>query len=211
MKNIFCVNYFVELFQLLFSQQGTLTITILALSAIGIVRQFCLVIRFWISDKLFVNAFIRNAAGYIEGYCNNTDNNPQAVYLVRNYEKFSKIIGTDRIDFPEIDIVSSIRYNTYSSSNEYTKILRRLTVLFHEWDARRISKRWVMLIELIFPILFWFFRGVEYIVMLITYILKELGFKEIQSEGKVIKVLSVIFTIVTGLASLFSYLNIELF
>ena len=69
MKNIFCVNYFVELFQLLFSQQGTLTITILALSAIGIVRQFCLVIRFWISDKLFVNAFIRNAAGY----CNNTD------------------------------------------------------------------------------------------------------------------------------------------
>lgn len=141
----------------------------------------------------------------------NTDNNPQAVYLVRNYEKFSKIIETDRIDFPEIDIVSSIRYNTYSSSNEYTKILRRLIVLFHEWDARRISKRWVMLIELIFPILFWFFRGVEYIVMLITYILKELGFKEIQSEGKVIRVLSVIFTIVTGLASLFSYLNIELF
>lgn len=197
-----------ELFEGLSDSQKATTCFLVALCFIGVIRQLWLNLRYWITDKRFVKKFLKNASSYVEGFANNTDNNMAAQYVVRKHSAIYSLFGEDRVDLPECDLANSIRYENVHTTQKFDDIMRRLAVTSLEWDEQRLHTRWVMLIQLFVPVLFWLFRGIECFFILLAYLLNELGFKNVRAEGGLMHILSIIFTIVTGLASLFSYLGI---
>ena len=66
--------------------------------------------------------------------------------------------------------------------------------------------------QLLIPVLFWLFRGIEAVLLLVAYMLKELGFevKDEVRKSRIIRITGVIFTFIAGMASLLSYLKIDL-
>lgn len=199
-------NQVIFCFCALDTKQQVLLVAILCLTTAGIVRQIYLCLCFWILDSRFVDRFLINASQYVELFINNGDNNLQAHYIVRKCHKFTDILGRDRIDYPEIELKNSIKYNSVHSASGYDQVLRSLAVVQLEWDEKRKTKRWINLLELIIPI-FWLFRGMECVFMLLAYLLNELGIEIVKVDGGFVRILSIIFTIITGLASLFSYLH----
>lgn len=204
------MNQILNWLEKLSGDQIVWTYLLFALCIIGIFRQLYLCIRYWISDPIRVNKFLKQSSLYVDGIFNGTNNNLQAQYIIRKYNSIHLLFGEDRILFPECDIANSITFNNVNTRNKYDDILRKLATTYLEWDEKRRSTRWLMLLQLIFPLIFWLFRGIECIFILLAYLLKELGFKEMSTKGSVVKILTIIFTIITGLASLFSYLHIDI-
>lgn len=185
------------------------TYILVLLCFIGLIRQLYLCIRYWISDPIRVKEFLKQSSLYVEGIFNGTNNNLQAQYIIRKHHSIYSIFGENRVLFPECEIANSITFNNVNTRKAYDDILRQLATTYLEWDEKRKSARWLMLLQLLIPFIFWLFRGIECIIILLAYLLKELGFKKINAKGDVVKILSIIFTIITGLASLFSYLHID--
>ena len=181
------------------------------LLCLGIVRQLLLCIRYWITDLHKVRKFLQQSSSYVDGLFSGTDNNPQAQYIIRKYHSIGLLFGKDRVILPECDMANSIIFNNVRTRKEYDDIIRQLATTYLEWDEKRRNAKWLMLIQLLIPVVFWLFRGIECIILLFAYFLQELGFKKINTNGIAIKILSTLFTVATGLASLFAYLNINIF
>lgn len=204
------MNQILNWLEKLSGNQIVWTYLLFALCIIGLLRQLYLCIRYWISDPIKVNEFLKQSSSYVDSIFNGTSNNLQAQYIIRKHHSIFKIFGGDRVLLPECDIANSITFNNVNTRNKYDDILRELATTYLEWDEKRRSTRWLMLLQLIFPLIFWLFRGIECIFILLAYLLKELGFEEMSTKGSVVKILTIIFTIITGLASLFSYLHINI-
>lgn len=188
------------------------TILLLVLCTIGIVRCIWLCLCSWFFDISFISKYIAVANSYFLNFRNNENIEEESEYLVRRLEKITDILGKDRIDYPEIDLVSGIKYNSFYSPFKVDSIIRLLRATCLEWDERRKRKRWHYLLQLLFPILFWLLRGIEAILQFIAYLIKELGWNyNDEKKVRLITILSYIFTFITGMASLLSYMKIELF
>lgn len=143
---------------------------------------------------------------------NNKNNAKECAYILRMSNKATSVLGYDRIDYPEIDIFSGIKYRTIYCEQKVNSMVDLLHAVCLEWDQKRQSKRWAFLVQLLIPVLFWLFRGIEAVLLLVAYMLKELGFELKNEVGKrrVIRIIGVIFTFITGMTSLLSYLKIDL-
>lgn len=191
--------------------QQVWTLTLAVLCLIGIVRLFWLLLRSWFVDVRFVNEFLGAAHSFAIKYSNGGDNAEECAYLIRMRETATDILGRDRISFPEVELVSAIKHKTIYSDTKAENIVDQLHAVCLEWDQKRKGKRTLYLVELLIPVFFWLFRGFEAVLRFLSYLLRELGWKsEDYEKSKLIKVLSFLFTLITGLASLLSYLKIDL-
>ena len=203
---------FIEWYNTLSSGQQVLTWILVAICGIGVLRLIWFNFRYWILDILFVNRYLGMAKLFAQKFRNNNNNAAECTYLLRMREKVTNVLGNNRIDFPEIDLAAGIKYKSIYSIARVDDLVDLLYAVCLEWDQKRKSSRWLLLIQLLVPVLFWLFRGIEAMLMIIVYFLKEIGFKSYDNEkkSKVIRILSTIFTFITGMASLLSYLRIEL-
>lgn len=198
-------------YESLTNSQQIWTWILFVLCGIGIIRLLWLCFRSWILDIVFINKYLRNAQSLVLKYRNYGDNSIERAYLIRMGEEVSDIIGYDRLSYPEKDLVKAIKNKYPYTPEKLEHIVELMHASFLEWDQKRKSKRWSYIFQLIFPLLFWVFQGIEVILILISNCFDELGWSFNNDEDRrLVKILSTIFTIITGLASLFSYLHIEL-
>lgn len=163
-------------------------------------------------DITIISKYLNNAKVFARKFHSNANNGLECTYLIRKTDKVSHILGSDRISYPEIDLVSGIKYNSFYILADIDKTVDLLHATCLEWDEKRKSKRWYYIVQLIIPILFWLFRGIEAILQFIAYLFKELGWNyDDEKKGRLIKILSSIFAFITGMASLLSYFKIDLF
>lgn len=192
------------------NSQQIWTWILLVLCGIGIIRLLWLCLRNWFFDIFFISKYLRNAQSLALKYRNYGDNSIERAYLIRKSEKVTDILGHDRIDFPEIDLVTAVKYKSIYTPEKLDFLVELMHASFLEWDEKRKTKRWSYFFQLIIPFLFWAFQGIEAILILLYNCLEELGWKSYKENKTQIDILSAIFTIITGLASLFSYLHVEL-
>lgn len=202
------MNVILGWYQSLTASQQVWTWILIVLCVIGIVRLSWLCLHYWIIDYRFINTYLGAAFSFAKKFRDNINNSNEYIYLVQNREKATAILGNDRVSFPEIEIVSGIKHKTIYTYVTALDLADKLQVECLEWDQKRKRKRWHYLIQLIIPVFFWLFRGFESILQLIAYLLGELGwtFNE-ENKIKLISILGVLFTFITGLASLFSYIG----
>lgn len=145
-------------------------------------------------------------------FSNNTNSGNECAYLIRKTAKATDILGRDRVSFSEIKLESGIKYKCLYSSNAVDDLVDLLHATYLEWDEKRKSKCWHYLLQLLIPILFWLFRGIEAVLQFIAYLLKELGWNyNDDKKGRLITIVSILFTFITGMSYLLAYLKIELF
>ena len=205
------MNVMTELYSNLTVCQQVWSWVLLLLCAIGIMRCFWLCLRSWILDIRFVRTYIGAAQSFAQKFRNNTNNENECAYLIRKTEKITYVFGKNRIDYPEIDLESGIKYKSFYSHVKVEDNVSLLYAAFLVWDEKRKTKRWLYLLQLVLPILFWLFRGIEAILQFIAYLLKELGWSyNDDKKGRLITILSTLFAFITGMASLLSYFRIEL-
>lgn len=186
-----------------------LTWIIIILSILGIIKILVLLVKSWISDAAKVRKYILCAYRYAKLFRSNGNNSAEGEYILRKAERVSGLIDS-YFDFPVLDFANHIKYANINSATTLDDCVRRMYANYFAWDEKRKSKRWSYLIELVVPFIWWLFRGTEVIVSFIGQRLLELGFK-INLESKTVQVISWLFTFITGLASLLSYLKVDLF
>lgn len=192
--------------------QQVWTWALLVLCTIGVVRCFWLCLCSWILDVRFIKEYLETAQCFAKKFRNNTNNGNECAYLIRKTAKATDILGRDRFSYPEIDLESGIKYKALYTSTSVDDKVDLLHATCLEWDEERKSKRWIYLLQLLVPILFWVFRGIEVVLQFIAYLLKELGWDyNDDKKGRMITILSILFTFITGMSSLMAYLKIELF
>ena len=185
---------------------------LLTLCAIGLVRCVWLCLHSWIIDIMVVSKYLNNAKVFAHKFRNNANNGLECTYLIRKTDKLTHILGSDRFSYPEINLVSGIKFKTFFNPADVDSLVNLLHATCLEWDEKRKNLRWCYLVQLLIPILFWLFRGIESILQLIAYMFKELGWNyNDEKKGHLITILSTLFAFITGMASLLSYLKIDLF
>lgn len=204
-NNIITKVSMIEWYNGLTQSQQAWSLLLFALCTIGIVRCVWLCFRSWIVDIVIVSKYLNNAKVFARKFRSNANNGMERTYLIRKTDKVTHILGSERFSYPEIDIVSGIKYNTFYSPAEVDSLVGQLHATCLEWDEKRKNKRWYYLVQLLIPILFWLFRGIESILQFIAYLFKELGWNyNVEKKGHLITILSTLFAFITGMSSLLS-------
>lgn len=194
------------------SGSQTLTWVLMGLCGIGVLRLVWLNLRYWFLDIIFINHYLGKVNSFAQKFRNNGNNAEECAYILRMSNKATTVFGYDRFDYPEIDIAAGIKYRKLYSDEKVNSMVDLLHAVCLEWDQKRKNKRWSYFVQLIIPVLFWLFRGIEAVMLLVAYMLKELGLevKDEVRKSRIIRIIGVIFTFITGMASLLSYLKIDL-
>ena len=151
---------------------------------------------------MFVSKYLNNAKIFARKFRSNTNNGLEYTYLIRKTDKISHILGSDRFSYPEIDLESGIKFNSFYNPADVDKTVDLLHAICLEWDEKRKSKRWFYLVQSLIPFLFWLFRGLEAILQFIAYLFKELGWNyDDEKKGRLVTILSSIFSFIAGMVS----------
>ena len=181
---------------------------LLAISIIGFFRLLYLIYREWLANPRLIKNYIENIISFTNKYQNSQDNSVEVIYLLRKSEQVSKLLNEIFPDSPVSELAARIKFSNLPSFQTIDSLKRRIFANCLKWDEKRKTSKWFLVAQLLLPIVFWPFRGVEVLLQLLSYLLKIIGFDSFNSKGELALVIASIGGIVGFLGSLASILSI---
>ena len=188
----------------LHTSEQILLVSVFCLCIIGIIDIIVLIRKSFSTDLKLVNNYLKAVDSLIKKVAQKKNYPRERDFIIRKSDKLTGILGKDRFLYPENELSTKIAYRNVYGISELQDLYSRINADATQWDEARQKRKWIYVLELIVPILFWLFRGFQVVLMLITYMLNILGVN-IKPESKINIVLSWLFTFLSGLASILSY------
>lgn len=196
-------------FQTLCGEQKILIVALSTLCFIGIIRICRHIYKTFISDPAFVKQYLKTVSTFKKKLRNNRNITTEAEYIIRKTDILTEILNVDRYSLPENELSIQIANRNVYSVTQIEDIYARLYADALKWDENRLSKRWYYIFELLIPIIFWLFRGINFIIGLLAYSLCIIGV-DIDSDSRGVTIISWVFTFISGMASILSFCGITL-
>lgn len=178
-----------------------------AISIIGFFRLLYLIYREWYADPRLINNFIDIIIAFTNKYQNSQDNSVEVIYILRKSEQVSNLLNESFPDSPVGELAAKIKYISLPSFQTIDSLKRRIFANCLKWDEKRKKSKWFLVVQLLLPIVFWPFRGIEVLLKLLSYLFKMIGLVFFDSKGKLAVVLASIGGIVGFLGSMASILS----
>lgn len=180
---------------------------LLAISTIGFFRLLYLLYREWHADPRLIKNYIENIIAFTNKYQNNQDNSVEIIYILRKSEQVSNLLSESFPDSPVSELAAKVKFSNLHSFQAIESLKRRIFANCLKWDEKRKTNRWFLIAQLLLPIVFWPFRGIEVLLLLFSYLFKMIGLDFFDSKGKSAVVIASIGGIVGFLGSLASILS----
>lgn len=180
---------------------------LLAISTIGFFRLLYLLYREWHADPRLIKNYIENIIAFTNKYQNSQDNSVEIIYILRKSEQVSNLLSESFPDSPVSELVAKVKFSNLHSFQAIESLKRRIFANCLKWDEKRKTNRWFLIAQLLLPIVFWPFRGIEVLLLLFSYLFKMIGLDFFDSKGKSAVVIASIGGIVGFLGSLASILS----
>lgn len=180
---------------------------LLGISIIGFFRLLYLIYREWYADPRLINNYIENVIAFTDKYYNRQDNRVEIIYILRKSEKVSSLLNESFPDSPVCELAAKIKFSNLPSFQTIDDLKRRIYANCLKWDEKRRTRKWFFVAQLLFPVVFWPFRGIEALLQLLSYLFKMIGLGNFDSKGKLSFVLALIAGIVGFLGSVASILS----
>lgn len=180
---------------------------LLIISIIGFFRLLYLIYREWYADPQLINNYIENIIAFTNKYQNSQDNSVEIIYILRKSEQVSNLLNESFPDSPVCELAAKIKFSNLPSFQTIDSLKRRIFANCLKWDEKRITSKWFLVAQLLLPIVFWPFRGIEVLLQLLSYLFKMIGVCSFDSKGKLAVVVASIGGIVGFLGSLASILS----
>lgn len=181
---------------------------LLVISIIGFFRLLYLIYREWYADPQLINNYIENVITFTDKYQNGQNNNVEIIFFLRKSENVSNLLNESFPDSPVSELAAIIKYSNTPSFQAIDNLKRRIFANCLKWDEKRKTTKWLLVGQLLLPIVFWPFRGIEVLLQLLSYLLKIIGFDSFSSKGKLALVIASIGGVVGFFGSLASILSI---
>ena len=189
-----------------YSQVGLWLLSII--SVLGLFRLLYLIYRVWYFEPKILESYFWNANIFKNKFQENQNNGVEEVFFIRKYEQVSSILDEDIYDSPVAELGAKIRYNNYFSLQTFENLNRRAFANYLIWDEKRISRKWYLIAQLLLPVIFWPFRGIEVLIQLLTYLMQMIGFKQFKVNGKISTIIAYVGGIVGFLGSIASIMSL---
>lgn len=180
---------------------------LLAISTIGFFRLLYLLYREWHADPRLIKNYIENIIAFTNKYQNSQDNSVEIIYILRKSEQVSNLLSESSPDSPVSELAAKVKFSNLHSFQAIESLKRRIFANCLKWDEKRKTNRWFLIAQLLLPIVFWPFRGIEVLLLLFSYLFKMIGLDFFDSKGKSAVVIASIGGIVGFLGSLASILS----
>ena len=180
---------------------------LLTISIVGFFRLLCLIYREWLGDPRLIKNYIENIIAFTNKYQNSQDNSVEVIYILRKSEQVSNLLNESFPDSPVSELAARIKFSNLPSFQAIDSLKRRIFANCLKWDEKRKTSKWFLVAQLLLPIVFWPFRGIEVLLQLLSYLFKMIGIGSFDSKGKMAVVLASIGGIVGFLGSLASILS----
>ena len=180
---------------------------LLTISIIGLFRLLYLIYREWDADPRLINNYIENLIAFTNKYQNSQDNSVEVIYILRKSEQVSNLLNESFPDMPVSELATKIKFSNLPSFQAIDSLKRRIFANCLRWDEKRKTSKWFLIAQILLPIVFWPFRGIEVLLQLLSYLFKMIGIGSFDSKGKLAVVLTSIGGIVGFLGSLASILS----
>lgn len=180
---------------------------LLAISTIGFFRLLYLLYREWHADPRLIKNYIENIIAFTNKYQKSQDNSVEIIYILRKSEQVSNLLSESFPDSPVSELAAKVKFSNLHSFQAIESLKRRIFANCLKWDEKRKTNRWFLIAQLLLPIVFWPFRGIEVLLLLFSYLFKMIGLDFFDSKGKSAVVIASIGGIVGFLGSLASILS----
>lgn len=180
---------------------------LLAISTIGFFRLLYLLYREWHADPRLIKNYIENIIAFTNKYQNSQDNSVEIIYILRKSEQVSNLLSESFPDSPVSELAAKVKFSNLHSFQAIESLKRRIFANCLKWDEKRKTNRWFLIAQLLLPIVFWPFRGIEVLLLFFSYLFKMIGLDFFDSKGKSAVVIASIGGIVGFLGSLASILS----
>lgn len=180
---------------------------LLTISTIGFFRLLYLLYREWHADPRLINSYLENLIAFTNKYQNSQDNSVEVIYILRKSEQVSILLSESFPDSPVSELAAKVKFSNLHSFQAIESLKRRIFANCLKWDEKRKTNRWFLIAQLLLPIVFWPFRGIEVLLLLFSYLFKMIGLDFFDSKGKSAVVIASIGGIVGFLGSLASILS----
>ncbi len=181
---------------------------IIVLCVLGILRLVYLCYHALWYDKRLVVQYINNADTYAKKFRSNRNNAGEGEFIIRKSEEVSHILGETVYDMPALNYASSIKYANIYNVASLEDMVRKIYSNYLRWDESMKSQRLFLLLQLFLPFVFWPFRGIEALLIMLSELLIAMGFKMFKSDSKVILIISAIGGFVGFAGSIASILSL---
>lgn len=181
---------------------------LLTISIIGFFRLLYLIYREWHADPRLINNYIENVISFTDKYQNGQKNSVEVIYLLRKSEQVSKLLNESLLDSPVSELAARVKFSNLPSFHAIDSLRRRIIANCLKWDENCKTTKWLLVGQLLLPIVFWPFRGIEVLLQLLSYLLKIIGVDSFNSKGKLALAIASIGGVVGFLGSLASILSI---
>lgn len=181
---------------------------LLAISIIGFFRLLYLIYRVWHADPRLIKNYIENVISFTNKYQNSQNNSVEVIFLLRKSEQVSQLLNESFPDSPVSELAAKIKYSIIPSFQAIDSLKRRIFANCLKWDEKRKTSKWFLVAQILLPIVFWPFRGIEVLLQLFSYLLKIIGIDSFNSKGKLALAIASIGGVVGFLGSLASILSI---
>lgn len=180
---------------------------LLTISTIGFFRLLYLLYREWHADPRLINRYIENLIAFTNKYQNSQDNSVEVIFILRKSGLVSNLLNESFPDSPVAELAAKVKFSNFHSFQAIESLKKRIFANCLKWDENRKTSKWFLVGQLLLPIVFWPFRGIEVLLLLLSYLFKMVGFGFFDSKGKLAAVLASIGGIVGFLGSLASILS----
>lgn len=180
---------------------------LLTISTIGFFRLLYLLYREWHADPRLINSYLENVVAFTNKYKNSQDNSIEIIYILRKSEQVSNLLNESFPDSPVSEFAARIKFSNLPSFQTIDSLKKRIFANCLRWDEKRKTSKWFLVAQLLLPLVFWPFRGIEILLELLSYLFKMIGFGYFDSKGKLAVALASIGGIVGFLGSLASILS----
>ena len=181
---------------------------IVLFNVLGIMRLLYLCYHALWYDKWLIGQYINNADTYAKKFRSNRNNSGEGEFIIRKSVEVSHILGEDIYDMPVLNYASSIKYANFNSAATLEDLVRRIYANYLSWDEAKKNQRLFLIVQLILPLVFWPFRGVEALLIILSDLLHAMGIKSFESDSKLIFAISVIVGIINFVGSIASILSL---
>ena len=181
---------------------------IIVFSILGVLRLLYLCYHTLWHDKRMVVQYINNADIYAKKFRRNGNNAGEGEFIIRKSEEVSRILGEDIYDMPVLDYASSIKFANVTNAATLEDLVRKIYSNYLRWDESIKKQRLFMLLQLFLPFVFWPFRGIEFLLLMLSALLQAMGISSLKSDSKFIFIISVIVGIVSFVGSVASILSL---
>ena len=188
------------------TSEQILLISVFCLCIIGIVNIIVLIRKSFSTDLKLVNNYLKAVDSLIKKVAQKKNYPRERDFIIRKSDKRKEILGKGRFLYPENELSTMIAFRNIYSTSELQDLYSRINADAIKWDEKRQLRKRHYILELIFPVVFWLFRGFHVVLMLFVYMLNILGVN-LEPEAKVVSALSWLFTFLSGLASILSFLG----